>query len=207
MKVGIQNLQKIPRLASQLVSEQDCDVWLTQEINWPTEEKKSREKSYHVAHYTSQRGGYGTAIIGKKELSNVNLVRSPHAETGGFVVKKTTIATCEGIEFVSFHGYNGQPFKNVSKLLDHVRALTAGLETDSLAVFAGDFNTWTQSHLDAVQGELAKLGFQLSFSWPYPDRDIPLDHAFTRNVSVIKEATFYRNESDHGGAILELALE
>jgi endonuclease/exonuclease/phosphatase family metal-dependent hydrolase len=205
MKVVIQNLQKIPGLASQLVGQQNCDLMLVQEINYPSEEQTLRTENYHVARYTSQWKGYGTAILASKELSNIKRVPSPHAETGGFIVKKTTVATYEGIQFVSFHGYNGQPFQNVSKLLDHVKAVVEVLEPESPAVWAGDFNTWTQAHVEAVQQELERVGFQRAYSWPYPGRDIPLDHAFTRGVKV-KNSSDYGNESDHRGAVLELVL-
>lgn len=201
MIVVVQNLQKIAGLASKQLEQHAPDVLLAQEINLPTEPRQE----YTVAHNTSRRKGYGTAILGRKELSDVKLVASPHAEIGGFVVKKTTIATCDGIQFVSFHGYNGQPFKNVTNLLDHVKAIVEVLEKEGPALFAGDFNTWTQSHLDAVREELEQVGFQLVFSWPYPGRETPLDHAFIRSLC-LKEASHFCNESDHRGSILEVVL-
>ena len=205
MKVVVQNLHKIAGLASDLLVDQyDPDVLLAQEINLRTEKAASRH--YNIAHNTSRSQGYGTAIFGKNELSNVKLVSSPHAEFGGTIVKKTTVATCDGVQFVSFHGYNGQPFKVVSKLVDHVKAVVKVLDKDGPAIFAGDFNTWSETHVEAVEQELKKVGFKPAYSWPYPDRDVPLDHAFTRQVT-LKAASAFRNSSDHFGSVLEVVVE
>ena len=63
---------------------------------------------FSKANFISKRG-YGTAIYAKEsdQIKNVENVLSPHAETGGFIFKKTTIAEYKGIQFVTFHGYNG----------------------------------------------------------------------------------------------------
>ncbi len=72
------------------------------------------------------------------------------------------------------------------------------------AIFAGDFNTWTQDHLDAVCMCLKPKGFHLAFSWPYPGRDFPLDHVFIRGLNVLHSSHF-SCDADHNGALLELA--
>jgi endonuclease/exonuclease/phosphatase (EEP) superfamily protein YafD len=199
MKLVVQNLQKRSHSATDLVQEYEPDVLLAQEFSLTSEDK-------HIfpAHFTS-KNGYGTAIYGKQtsEILNVRHVKSPHAEVGGFIHKKTTIAEYMGVEFVSFHGYNGQPMKSLSKLVDHVNAVLSVVSTSSPAVFAGDFNTWTQAHLDGVKVQLEKAGFHLAHSWPYPGRDFPLDHIFVRGMRVEAFATF-RTKSDHNGALLEL---
>lgn len=203
MIIVIQNLQKIAGLASILLEEYEPDILLAQEINLRSEESK---EPYNIAHNTSKIGGYGTAIFGRKELSDVRLVDSPHKECGGFVVKKTTVATYDSIiQLVSFHGYNGQPFKSISKLIDHVRAVLAVVNKDGAAIFAGDFNTWTPLHVEAVHKELEDAGFEKAFSWPYPGRVTPLDHAFIRGLR-LKVANHFGNASDHRGAVLELAV-
>jgi endonuclease/exonuclease/phosphatase (EEP) superfamily protein YafD len=208
MKIVVQNLQKKAGLASSLVEKYDPDVLLAQEINLATEENSSFCIS--LVHNTSKKG-YGTAIYGKKgksALSNVKNVDSPHAEFGGFIRKKTIVATymneeANSVQFVSFHGYNGQPFKDASKLKDHVDTVLAVLNETGPAVFAGDFNTWTQHHVDAIQRDLEKAGFRRAFSWPYPGRNIPLDHAFLRGVQ-LESATPFSNQSDHHGAVLDV---
>jgi endonuclease/exonuclease/phosphatase (EEP) superfamily protein YafD len=195
MKLVVQNLQKRPHSATDLVQEYEPDVLLVQEFSLTSEDQ-------HIfpAHFTSKRG-YGTAIYGN--VLNVRHVESPHAEVGGFIHKKTTIAEYMGVEFVSFHGYNGQPMKNISKLVDHVDAVLTVVSTSGPAVFAGDFNTWTQAHLDGVKEQLEKANFHLARSWPYPGRDFPLDHVFVREMRVEAFSTF-SSKSDHNGALLEL---
>jgi endonuclease/exonuclease/phosphatase (EEP) superfamily protein YafD len=199
MKLVVQNLQKRSHAATDLVQEYEPDVLLAQEFSLTSEDQ-------HIfpAHFTS-RSGYGTAIYGRQTSSilNVRHVESPHAEVGGFIHKKTTVADYMGVEFVSFHGYNGQPIKNISKLVDHVDAVLTVVSTSGPAVFAGDFNTWTQAHLDGVKVKLEKANFHLARSWPYPGRDFPLDHVFVREMRVEAFSTF-RTKSDHTGALLEL---
>jgi endonuclease/exonuclease/phosphatase (EEP) superfamily protein YafD len=200
MKLVVQNLQKRSHSATDLVKEYEPDVLLAQEFSLTSEDQ-------HIfpAHFTSKRSGYGTAIYGKQTsaILNVRHVESPHAEVGGFIHKKTTIAEYMGVEFVSFHGYNGQPIKNLSKLVDHVNAVLSVVSTSGPAVFAGDFNTWTQAHLDGVKVQLEKADFHLARSWPYPGRDFPLDHIFVRGMCIEAFATF-RTKSDHNGALFEL---
>ncbi|KAL7534244.1 hypothetical protein ACHAXR_005753 [Thalassiosira sp. AJA248-18] len=198
MKVLIQNLQKREGLATDLSKTYGPDVMLVQEINLNSEADR------FAANNVSSRG-YGTAIESKFDLTNVKKVQSPFSEFGGFICKKTTVATVKSVQFVSFHGYNGQPFKSKEKLVAHVEAVLAVLSPGP-ALFAGDFNTWSQEHLVAVKLSLEKEGFSLAYSWPYPGRDQPLDHAFTRGVKITRSQD-YACESDHRGAIVELEME
>lgn len=215
MKVLVQNLQKKSNLASELFDKYNYpDVILAQEINLGSETKKDILK----AHNTSNLTGYGTAIGTQLEVSNVKLVNSPYPEFGGTIYKKTTIATIinnsstnndngsSSIEFVSFHGYNGQPFKKKEKLVAHIDAVLSKLEKDTTSMFAGDFNTWSQGHLDAISAKLAEYGFHHVYSWQYPGRTVPLDHVYIRNLKVIKAETYICEESDHNGAILEVVV-
>lgn len=201
MKLLIQNLQKIPGLATDLIQQYEPDIMLAQEINISSENSENFE-----AHNTSKLG-YGTAIYSRDEtLTDIKLVDSPYAEFGGFIYKKTTIATAYGVQFVSFHGYNGTPFKSIKKLVAHVDAVLKVL-TEDPAVFAGDFNTWSKDFLDVVTLVLEKRGFRLVFNWPYAGRDFPLDHAFTRGVDIEDgNSTYFSCASDHNGAILQLDL-
>jgi len=198
MKVLIQNLQKKERLATELSEKYDPDVFLVQEINL------SSETYPFPANYVSSMG-YGTAIGSNFEFSDIKKIQSPYLEFGGFIRKKTTVATVKSVQFISFHGYNGQPFKNKEKLVAHVEAVLAVL-SPSPALFAGDFNTWSQDHLMAVQESFEKAGFGLKYSWPYPGREQPLDHVFARGVNITKSES-YCCRSDHRGAILELQVE
>mmetsp|Transcript_38800 Transcript_38800/g.81566 ORF Transcript_38800/g.81566 Transcript_38800/m.81566 type:complete len:224 (+) Transcript_38800:140-811(+) len=221
MKVLIQNLQKRKGLATQLAETYNPDVLLVQEINLNSE--------FHPfpAHNVSSTTGYGTAIGSSSsqqyELTDIQTIESPYAEFGGFIRKKTIMANINSIRFVSFHGYNGQPFKNVQKLVAHVNAvLEVQLLLDSSsnnntsskqqpaapapALFAGDFNTWSKEHFEAVQTCMEKHGFRHVYSWPYPGREYPLDHAFVRGLKVIASQD-YSCGSDHRGAIVEIQLE
>jgi endonuclease/exonuclease/phosphatase (EEP) superfamily protein YafD len=75
-------------------------------------------------------------------------------------------------------------------------------------IFAGDFNTWTQRHLDAVTTKLEEAGFHLAFSWPYPGRDIALDHVFLRGDGIqLVNTRVFSSKSDHQGVLLELQLQ
>lgn len=196
MKILVQNLEKKAGLATKLVEQYQPDILLAQEFSVSSE-------SIDTVNNTS-RLGYGTAIYSRTAaITNVRSVTSPHAEFGGFIFKKTTVADCMGVQFVSFHGYNGQPMRNVQKLVDHVDAVVLELERDRPCLFAGDFNTWSQVHIDAVTNILSDAGFSLAYSWPYPGRALPLDHAFVRGVQ--NESSFsYSCESDHQGAVLEI---
>ena len=200
MKVLIQNLEKRSGLATQLVEEHKPEIVLVQEINL------SSERCNFPAYNVSKRSGYGTAIgstSNEFEITNIMRVLSPHAEVGGFMYKKTTIATIQSVQYVSFHGYNGLPFKDKQKLVDHIEAVLAVLDPSVPTLFAGDFNTWTKEHLEAVTDAMTRENFQWAYSWPYDGRDFPLDHAFIRGLVVTKFEN-YICSSDHRGAILEI---
>jgi endonuclease/exonuclease/phosphatase (EEP) superfamily protein YafD len=205
MKIVVQNLQKRAHLGGELIEKHDPDVLLAQEINLKTESQE-----FGTANFVS-RLGYGTAIYSKSAITNIRQVKSPHAEIGGFVYKKTTVATCRDgddrtqIEFISFHGYNGQPRKISSYLVDHVRGVLDVLNPTGPAIFAGDFNTWTPQHLAAVSSELQTAGFHLAHSWNYPGSEMSLDHIFVRELIFSSFRTF-SNASDHNGAIFEVVL-
>jgi endonuclease/exonuclease/phosphatase (EEP) superfamily protein YafD len=203
MKVVIQNLQKKKGLATRLIEEVDPDVFLAQEIHLSSEAVLANPR-FASAHTTSRRG-FGTAIIAKEPLSDVQGVISPHAESGGFIVKKTTLARAGGVLFVSFHGYNGTPFRRVDKLCDHVAAVLERVPEDGPAVFGGDWNSWTPAHLDAISLLLESRGFTLAYSWPYPGREVPLDHVFLRGLTLVS-ASHFRSGADHLGALLSVEL-
>jgi hypothetical protein len=248
LRIVVQNLQKQPHLATNIIKMQEFkpDVLLGQEVNISTEDAQLLVEGA-AATNVSKRLGHGTAILYSKNnnvndvdddchysLTNVRRVDSPHAETGGFIRKKTIIATLtsstsgsssttgmsRSIQFVSFHGYNGQPFKKISYLVDHVQAVLDVLDNNNAeggdaisnneaAVFAGDFNTWSQAHLDAIQIPLQKAGFRLALSWPYPGRDFALDHVFIRGGGQsiqLQDWSIFQNTSDHQGALLTLRL-
>lgn len=197
MKIVVQNLQKKAGLATKLVEQYQPDMMLAQEFGPASE-------SIDTVNNVSMLG-YGTAIYSRTAtLTNVRRVNSPHAEFGGFIFKKTTVADCMGVQFVSFHGYNGTPWRSVEKMIDHVNAVVAVLEDGRPCLFAGDFNTWSQVHIDAVKKVLGDADFSLAYSWPYPGRDLPLDHVFVRSVR--SESSFsYSCDSDHRGAVLEIS--
>jgi len=201
-RVVIQNLQKQTQLASDLVAQYQPDILLAQEVNLSSESESFTEQA--VA-FTS-RNGFGTAVYSadQNRLSSIHRVESPHSETGGFIRKKTIIATTQigdhPVQFVSFHGYNGQPFKKVSFLVDHVRAVLEVIHEDN-AVFAGDFNTWSQSHLNAIRVPLEEAGFRHALSWEYPD------HLFLKGSLTVTESNIFPSKSDHLGSLLTLSIK
>mmetsp|Transcript_11657 Transcript_11657/g.16968 ORF Transcript_11657/g.16968 Transcript_11657/m.16968 type:complete len:210 (-) Transcript_11657:378-1007(-) len=207
MKVLIQNLQKKKSLATHLQNQYNPDLMLLQEINLPSESLGTK-----LAHFTSMNG-YGTAIYFSGELKEVQKVKSPHAEIGGFIYKKTTIATTiageEEVQCIIFHGYNGQPFQSIDKLAAHVQTVLSLLSssTSKPIIFAGDFNTWTNEHVNAVTNIMDKAGLQLLYSWPYPGREVPLDHVFGRGVDLRKVVGVLENEADHLGVLLDLEVK
>jgi endonuclease/exonuclease/phosphatase (EEP) superfamily protein YafD len=210
MRIIVQNLQKQPSLATDLVKQFQPDMMLLQEINLYSEDNQPS----FSAHFVSDKRGFGTAICSNTTIpTNVRHVPSPHAELGGFIYKKTVVADCMGLQLVSFHGYNGQPSKNVQKLVDHVAAVLAVVDSTTTAmptIFAGDFNTWTQRHLDAITTKLEEAGFYLAFSWPYPGREqlTALDHVFLRGDSIqLVNTRVFSSKSDHQGVLLELLLQ
>ncbi len=197
--VVVQNLEKKSGLASAIIDKYNPDIVLAQEISISSEVVKFQALSV-------SRRGYGTAIYSKqKDLSNVRTVLSPHAENIPFIVKKTTIATLENIQLVSIHAYNGWPTKKVEYLVDHIVSVVSSLQAGPV-LFAGDFNTWTEDHVKAVRDKMTESGFDLAYSWPYPGRDVPLDHVFTRGVNISNCSSFH-SESDHQGAIFTLHLQ
>jgi endonuclease/exonuclease/phosphatase (EEP) superfamily protein YafD len=198
MLVVVQNLQKHAHLGSDVVMEYQPDIALVQEVRLPTEEPGLFDAASNVGCYT----GWGTAIYSRESLSRVRRIDSPHSEFGGLFRKRTTLAYSQGIDWVSFHGYNGQPFKNLEYLLDHVRLVHESV-ANGPAVFAGDFNTWTDEHVQAVKHELERSGFELGGSWPYAGRQGPLDHIFVRDCKMANLSTF-ENSSDHLGAVITL---
>ena len=239
MKLLIQNLHKEKHLVCDLIQQHsEPDIMLVQEVNIKSEDDNIiiNRYGYDYASFTS-RMGYGTAIYALKKdkkgsnnnndsnnnsnkndnnkiLTNIRHVKSPHNETGGMISKKTTIATYDNkVELVSFHGYNGQPFKNIQYLVDHVMAVLQVLSSDKAsapAIFGGDFNTWSIEHVNAVSKVLQEAGFTLAYSWPYPNRSVALDHVYVRNGTGIKikvgESSIYSNKSDHNGIIIELEI-
>ena len=210
LDVYVQNLQKKAGLATKIIETfNHPDVFLAQEINLQSESEAS-----FPASYVSRRG-YGTAIYAKNgstDLSNIRRIASPHSEHLWTIVKKTTIAAYSypgsDVELVSFHGYNGWPRRDeVQKLVDHVESVLAVIMRDKPAIFAGDFNTWTAEHLDAVTHVMSQAGFELVYSWPYPgQKDLTLDHAFVRGMELVHCDTF-QNDSDHLGALLSLEMK
>lgn len=161
LTILVQNLQKKDSLATHLIAKYKPHVMLAQEINI------SSEKDTIFLADTTSKLGYGTAIFGREvKTSNKGIsILSPHAELGGFIRKKTTVASYKGIQCISFHGYNGTPTRKVANLVAHVTAVLKVLLPQGPAIFAGDFNSWTPEHLSAVQKVMEGAGFKLVYSW------------------------------------------
>ncbi|CAB1109159.1 unnamed protein product [Ectocarpus sp. CCAP 1310/34] len=79
----------------------------------------------------------------------------------------------------------------------------AGLATRLVEQYQPDI--LLAQELNRCSEEIDTVSFVLACSWPYPGRDLPLDHAFVRGVQL--ESSFsYGCESDHNGAVLEISL-
>lgn len=199
MRILIQNLQKRKNLATELFEKYNPEIMLVQEVNLTSESIQFNAK-------TVSRMGYGTAIRSRnQEVSHVMHVQAPFAEIGGFFYKKTTLASIGPIQFVSFHGYNGQPFKIKENLVAHIQTVLDKVKPSGPVLFAGDFNTWSQEHLDDVTEVMEAHGFQHTYYWPYDRRSVPLDHVFTRGLT-LKKADNFVCASDHRGSILDIEL-
>jgi len=181
----VHNLQKKPEVFLELLSGHCPDIVLAQEV--------TDGLPLDAANVSSL--GYGTGIYSTTDVTNIKRINSPHAEFIPTMRKKTTIGTSHGVEWVSFHGYNGTPFRSAKKLTAHVRAALQALGSGP-CVFAGDFNTWSQTHFESVKFEMIKHGFTGHYSAPYKDRPLALDHVFVRGLW-IESAYYYETASDH----------
>jgi hypothetical protein len=207
MKILSWNLHKQEALISWAALMQNFDVGLFQEVDFASNETHG----YWIAKGESF-DNEGTAIVAKLPLSGVNFVKSPWPDYRakfwkGKVYKVATIARVDGIEFVSFHGYNGTlQGKDPEKLRDHVERVLIALDREVPAVFSGDFNTWGPAHLKAVASTMHDNGFELAMSAPY-DSKKTLDLAFVRGCSV-GITKFYKipGKSDHPFMVFDVKV-
>mmetsp|Transcript_39425 Transcript_39425/g.77563 ORF Transcript_39425/g.77563 Transcript_39425/m.77563 type:complete len:105 (+) Transcript_39425:1330-1644(+) len=93
--------------------------------------------------------GYGTAIYSSKGTQNTQSCLSPYAEFGGFIYKKTTISNSDGVQFVSFHGFNGTPSRDPKKLAAHVGTAVALLHKGTF--FENVEECWNQKNNTIIQ--------------------------------------------------------
>lgn len=201
IKVVVQNLHKRYALATELIKEHDPDIMLTQAMILPSE-----APVFNDANNVSSPLGYGTGIYGGVyEMTDVKKVDAAHSESILKTHKRTTVATMKSVQFVSFHGYEAKSWKNVEKLLEHIRAVLNVL-TPGPVLFAGDFNTLTNNHVEAVKEVMENAGFELAYSWPYKGAGSPLDHAFVRGLTLVSSSN-YVCASDHRGAVLEISMK
>jgi len=153
---------------------------------------------------------YGTSVFYRNSrfprLVERIAVNSPHGDFRprfwrGLVYKTSAIAVFDSLIVVSFHGYNGTlQGRRPRKLADHVEAVLNALGpylTDRRrpVVFAGDFNTFTTEHHDAVEAVLVNHGFRKAIEVRY-DRFKTLDLVFTRDCDANRVASDW-HESDH----------
>jgi endonuclease/exonuclease/phosphatase (EEP) superfamily protein YafD len=102
------------------------------------------------------------------------------------VYKATSIAHLEsGITLVSFHGFNGTfQGRRVEDLIEHVDSVRNRLENAGPVVWAGDFNTFTEDHVTALEEYMRKSGFSMDISVPYNFMRT-LDFVFTRECKAV----------------------
>ena len=180
------------------------DVALFQEY-WGAYQLAAVESESYIGVSSTKKGFiYGTAIVTGGDLYDQHTVMSPHKEFLIGVQKATAIATVAGVQFASFHGYNGWPFKDPKKLYEHLIAVVLALK-EGPAVIAGDFNTWTKEHLSTVSNVLGRYGFELMGSAKY-DKKKTLDLFYARGVKCLKFESGWA-ESDHPFMLCELELK
>ena len=113
MRIVVQNLQKRKHLGSDLWKEYKPDIFLAQEIALRSEDAAL----FADAHFVSGALKCGTAIQCRHAAARaVRRVKAPVAEFGAFVRKKTTVANYDGIEVITFHGYNGKILRFVREI-------------------------------------------------------------------------------------------
>lgn len=207
MLVLSQNLEKRP-LVKGILDKYAPDVALFQE--WV--DFQSPTPNYIAAANNSfmvSGNPCGTSVYSTSESWEADSIfkKSPHSDYRlafwkGFVYKTSTAVKTNNRWLCSIHGYNGFPSKSISKLCDHVDLVAKSLPDFVPAVISGDFNTWTNEHLLAIQQVMRKYGFSLQISAAY-DKKKTMDHVFSRSCAAVVKEIFH-NDSDHPGILFEV---
>jgi endonuclease/exonuclease/phosphatase (EEP) superfamily protein YafD len=173
------------------------DIALFQE-HWQKENQVHRAPGYFVKHtesYLKKNSPCGTACYSRNPVQAWESVVTKQKEFFISMRKTMCAVKVNGVWFMSVHVYNGWPFKSVRKMTDCIYEFATSIPRNEPAVIAGDFNTWTEEHLDAAYFTLSRLGFTKEMSIPF-DKKKTLDHVFSRGVRA-KKVTSDFDESDH----------
>jgi len=164
-----------------------------------------------AASFCKGSGVAGTCIMTTGiHIKKFTSVRAPKADYRlqfwkGMAHKATAIALLvSGLTVVSFHGYNGTfQGRKVEDLMGHIDVVMGSLQnTDGPVVWAGDFNTFTAEHLQAVDDYMTAAGFCCDLRVPY-DSKKTLDLVFTRlcRAELVETGKHY---SDHPYIVFEI---
>jgi hypothetical protein len=153
---------------------------------------------------------FGTSVFSREKPIAVHEVKSPHWDYRaqiwkGPIYKNTAVATFEnGLTVVSFHGFNGtMRGRDPEMLVDHIEAVLKVIPSGS-CIFAGDFNTFTREHQEAVGLVMDKHAFTRAIQVPYDDKKT-LDMVYTRNCTAqLVESGHYK--SDHPFMLFDVEL-
>lgn len=151
---------------------------------------------------------YNDSILGVNTLSKT----TPFAVCGSaysepwILVPKTGIASYYSIQnsedsllIINLHGVNFT--FNEHPLIAQLKPYLTLIKThQGPIIFSGDFNTWSEARLVAVEQLLIKVGFSEALF----DKDqrlhifgLPLDHIYFRGLKVIKAESLTTDASDH----------
>eukprot|EP01080_Neovahlkampfia_damariscottae_P003301 gene3301-5742_t len=205
IKVLCYNLEK-RELVSKMLLKYIPDIALFQEwvLAFNQESINLSWSMKYTQSFEKKKKPCGTSIYSLKEPQSVVHHLSEHSEFVIGVQKSSCAVKIDDIWFISIHAYNGFPFKSVDKLQNHIESTlkSLGSENKHPIVFAGDFNTWTDVHLDAIKSTCEKFGLSHNFAIPYDEKKT-LDHCFSRGVNV-KLLKSDHDDSDHPFFLFEV---
>ena len=150
----------------------------------------------------------GTSIYAKDHTA-VDVLRLTTTQKEFFIKARKTATAVRFIDFqtnkefylMSVHAYNGWPRHDVTKFALCIAEFLRALPHDKPALIAGDFNTFTKEHLDALNEEMVSQGFSRAISIPY-DSKKTLDHVYVRGMQA-RLITSGHDASDHPYIVFE----
>ena len=197
------------------------DIILLQEVTTHSRMKKviqaDTTRTYHMAtsffdtdeNWTRS----GTATASKYKVSEASWQRSRYVEPFVKTPKMISIAkfdiagSSEQLMTLSIHGVN---FVSAKKLKDQISQAAALISTHKgPVIFGGDFNTWSDKKLEAMNSTLTKVGL---VAVPFGSGRMetfgkPLDHVFIKGVTLNSSKVHKNIEgSDHRALEIDVTL-
>lgn len=166
---------------------------------------------HHTISLTKKGSPCGTAVYAK-DGDVVNVMNIATSQKEFFIKARKTATAVQMFDketgklfwLMSVHGYNGWPTHNVTKFALSIAEFIRALPPNEPAIIAGDFNTFTEEHLAALNVEMVALGFSRRISIPY-DKKKTLDHVYTRGATA-SLITSGHDESDHPFIVFEAKI-